>query len=273
MSTRIRFDGTPAVHCRAVGRDDTSGSTPNVWICVPTFNEATNLPVVTSKILGVLEASAIDGHVLVVDDNSPDGTGRIADELASRDPRVSVLHRPEREGIGPAYRAAFRYVLARGADLIIQMDCDLSHDPSAVPLLIAAAGNADLVLGSRYVAGGRTEDWGLVRRAISRGGCLYAKHVLSVEPNDLTGGFKCFRREVLETIPLDDVGAAGYVFQVEMTYRALLAGFRVVEVPIVFRDRTAGASKMSRGIVLEAATHVPLLRWRLRQQRRSATAA
>lgn len=264
MRVRIRIEGTPAVHCGAVGGDDTSGGAPKVWICIPTFNEAANLPVIASRILAVLETTGIDGHVLVVDDNSPDGTGRVADGLAAEEPRISVLHRPKREGIGPAYRAAFLEVMARGADLVIQMDCDLSHDPSALPTLIAAAGDADLVLGSRYVPGGRTENWGLVRRAISRAGCLYAKHILSVEPDDLTGGFKCFRREVLEAIPLDEVGAAGYVFQVEMTYRALLAGFRVVEVPIVFRDRTAGSSKMSRGIVLEAAAYVPLLRWRLR---------
>lgn len=250
--------------------NDTSRGAPTVWICIPTFNEATNLPVITSRILDVLEATGIDGHVLVVDDNSPDGTGEIADEIAGAEPRIRVLHRAKREGIGPAYRAAFRDVIARGADLIIQMDCDLSHDPAAIPQLIAAAHEADVVLGSRYVQGGRTENWGWVRRAISRGGCIYAKHALNVEPRDLTGGFKCFRRIVLQTIPLDEVASAGYVFQVEMTYRAILLGFRVVEVPITFRDRTVGTSKMSRGIVLEAATHIPRLRWRLRGQRRAA---
>lgn len=247
---------------------ETVAQAPSVWVCVPTYNEASNVVYTVSRLLDVFDASNINGHVLIIDDNSPDGTGHLAEALADRDQRVQVLHRAGREGLGPAYRAGFREVLERGADLIVEMDCDLSHDPAAVPRLIAAAREADLVLGSRYISGGRIENWGLVRRAISRGGCLYAKHALSVEPNDLTGGFKCFRRSVLDAIPLDDVAAAGYIFQVEMTYRAILLGFRVVEIPIVFRDRTSGVSKMSRGIVLEAATHVPRLRWRLRKQRR-----
>jgi dolichol-phosphate mannosyltransferase len=179
-----------------------------------------------------------------------------------------VIHRPGKSGIGPAYRAGFRHALAHGADRIVEMDCDFSHDPAAVPRLVAAADRADLVLGSRYVPGGSVQDWGAVRRAISRGGSLYAKAVLRVPVNDLTGGFKCFRREVLEAIPLDEVSSAGYVFQIEMTYRALLLGFRVVEVPITFTDRTQGASKMSRGIVLEAALHVPRLRRQLGRLKR-----
>ncbi|CAN0495487.1 unnamed protein product, partial [Phaeothamnion confervicola] len=172
-------------------------------------------------------------------------------------------HRSHKAGIGPAYRDGFRMALAAGADLVMEMDCDFSHDPDDIPHLLAATMQADVALGSRYVAGGGVRDWGIVRRAISRGGCLYAKLVLGVPVNDLTGGFKCFRREVLERLPLDEVSARGYGFQIEMTYRALLAGFHVAEVPITFSDRELGRSKMSRGIVLEAATLVPRLRWRL----------
>ncbi len=235
-----------------------------MWVCLPTYNEAENIEGMVRRLLAMFDASGIAGHVLVIDDASPDGTGALADGLAAADDRVSVLHRRERQGIGPAYVAGFREALARGADLIVEMDCDFSHDPLAVPTLVAAADHADLVLGSRYVAGGGTENWGLMRRAISRGGCIYARAALGISPHDLTGGFKCFRREVLEAIPLDEVRGAGYVFQVEMTYRAILLGYRVVEVPITFRDRTAGTSKMSKGIVLEAAVHVPRLRWQLR---------
>lgn len=236
-------------------------------MCLPTYNEAENVAAMVPRILEVFEASGIDGYVLVIDDDSPDGTGAIADGLASSDARVSVLHRPERQGLGPAYCDGFRTVLGRGADLIIEMDCDFSHDPAAIPQLVAAARGADVVLGSRYVPGGAIENWGLMRRLISRGGCEYARLALGIAPHDLTGGFKCFHREVLEAIPLDEVGGAGYVFQIEMTYRALLLGYRVEEVPITFRDRTVGTSKMSRGIVLEAATHVPRLRWNLRGSR------
>jgi dolichol-phosphate mannosyltransferase len=175
-----------------------------------------------------------------------------------------VMHRTAKEGIGPAYRAGFRYALDAGAQLIVEMDCDFSHDPRALPSLITAAADADLVLGSRYVPGGGTRRWGVVRRMISRSGCMYAKAILRVPINDLTGGFKCFRRSVLETIPLDQVTAAGYGFQIEMTYRALLLGFRVREVPIIFTDREFGQSKMSGAIVVEAATLVPRLRRRLR---------
>jgi len=199
----------------------------------------------------------------VVDDGSPDGTADLAEAMARGDDRVAVLLRPAKEGIGPAYRAGFRRALAAGAALVVEMDCDFSHDPACIPALVDAARDADLVLGSRYVPGGGVERWGAARRAISRGGCWYARRVLGVEVRDLTGGFKCFRRGVLEALPLERVAGAGYVFQVEMTYRALLAGFRVVEVPITFTERAHGRSKMSRRIVLEAAVLVPGLRRRL----------
>ena len=235
-----------------------------VWVTLPTYNESENITRMLDALMEVFESSDIDGHILVVDDSSPDGTGDIADRRAAENPRIHVLHRTAKEGIGPAYRAGFRFALDAGAQLIVEMDCDFSHDPDALPTLIATAEDADLVLGSRYVVGGGTRKWGWMRRAISRGGCLYAKTVLNVPINDLTGGFKCFRREVLETIPLDDVHAAGYGFQIEMTYRALLLGYRVIEVPIIFSDREYGESKMSGTIVLEAATLVPRLRRRLR---------
>ncbi len=250
--------------------DEPVGTDPYVWVCLPTYNEAENVPVMVERLLDVFATHGIDGHILIIDDNSPDGTGAIADVLSTTSSRVGVLHRPVREGLGPAYRAGFKYVLARGADLVVEMDCDFSHDPGALPAILDAARTADVVLGSRYVPGGAIENWGFARRAISRGGCLYAQAVLGVSPRDLTGGFKCFRRAVLESLPLDEVGSAGYVFQVEMTYRAILDGFTVVEVPITFRDRAVGTSKMSRGIVLEAAVHVPRLRWRLRGSRHRA---
>jgi dolichol-phosphate mannosyltransferase len=199
-------------------------------------------------------------HVLVIDDNSPDGTGEIADRLADGLDYVSVLHRPAKEGLGPAYIAGFRRALADGAELVLEMDCDFSHDPRDVPRLIAALGDADVVLGSRYVDGGGVRNWGLVRRAISAGGSWYARVLLGARVRDLTGGFKCYRRCVLETIDLDAVHSKGYAFQIETTYRALRAGFRVVEVPITFVDREDGVSKMSRTIVAEAIWKVPSLR-------------
>ena len=199
-------------------------------------------------------------HVLVVDDNSPDGTGELADRLAEELDYVRVLHRPVKEGLGPAYIAGFRRALADGAELVLEMDCDFSHDPSDVPRLIAAAGDADVVLGSRYVDGGGVRNWGLVRRVISAGGSWYARVLLGARVRDLTGGFKCYRRRVLETIDLDAVHSKGYAFQIETTYRALCAGFRVVEVPITFVDREDGVSKMSRTIVAEAIWKVPALR-------------
>ena len=209
-----------------------------------------------------------DGVVLVIDDNSPDGTGEMADGLAAERGWVHVLHRPKKEGLGPAYLDGFRRALEFGADLILEMDCDFSHDPADVLRLVAAAEDADLVLGSRYVPGGGTRNWGALRRLISRGGSLYAQLLLGVAIRDLTGGFKCYRRVVLETIDLDAIHSKGYAFQIETTYRALRAGFRVVEVPIVFVDRQVGGSKMSRSIVLEAVWKVPLLR--LASLRRSA---
>jgi dolichol-phosphate mannosyltransferase len=201
-----------------------------------------------------------DGVVLVIDDSSPDGTGEIADRLAAERPWVQALHRPRKEGLGPAYLDGFRRALELGAELIFELDCDFSHDPADIPRLAAAADDADLVIGSRYVPGGGTRNWGLVRRVISRGGSLYAQLLLGVPVRDLTGGFKCYRRAVLETIDLDAIDSKGYAFQIETTYRALRADFRAVEVPIVFTDREVGGSKMSKAIVLEAVWKVPALR-------------
>ena len=235
----------------------------DVTVVLPTYNEAENLE---RLVQAVLDAAPEVGRLLVVDDDSPDGTGDLADRLAAADERVAVLHRSAKQGLGPAYVAGFRRALDDGASLIVQMDADFSHDPADVPRLIGAVGDgADLALGSRYVQGGGVGEWGRVRRAISRGGSAYARAWLGVDVADLTGGFKCFRREVLERIRLDTVGALGYAFQVETTYRAVLAGFRVEEVPIVFSDRRVGESKMSRAIVAEAAVRVPLMRLRGRR--------
>jgi dolichol-phosphate mannosyltransferase len=252
------------IHSLAVGMSQHDGSAiPPLWVCLPTYNEAGNIRPMVSRLLDVFDRSGLDGCILVIDDASPDGTGTIAEELGRADRRVQTLHRVAKEGLGPAYRDGFRHALAKGAELIVEMDCDFSHDPADIPRLVSAAETADLVLGSRYVPGGGTENWGLLRRMISRGGSAYARRALRIEPHDLTGGFKCFHRAVLEAIPLNEVASAGYVFQVEMTYRALLLGFRVVEIPITFRDRTVGASKMSHRIVWEAMMHVPRLRHRL----------
>jgi dolichol-phosphate mannosyltransferase len=226
-------------------------------ICLPTYNERENLEPMLRALGEVLGS---DDRVLVIDDNSPDGTGALADRLAAELEAVEVLHRPHKEGLGPAYLAGFRRALEMGAELIVEIDCDFSHDPADVPRLLDATADADLVLGSRYVPGGRVEDWGAVRRAISAGGSLYARLLLGVPVRDLTGGFKCFRRVVLETIDLDAIHSRGYAFQIELTYRALRRGFRVREVPIRFVDREVGGSKMSRSIVLEAIWKVPLLR-------------
>jgi dolichol-phosphate mannosyltransferase len=235
-----------------------------VWIVLPTYDEAENVVPMIRAVLASLDGAGLDGRVLVVDDGSPDGTAGLADAVGRDEPRVAVIRRPRKEGIGPAYRAGFRRALDAGAALVVEMDCDFSHDPAMLPALVAATADADLVLGSRYVPGGGVARWGPLRRAVSRGGCWYAQRVLGVGVRDLTGGFKCFRREVLEAIPLDEVTAAGYGFQIEMTYRALLAGFRVVEVPITFTERERGSSKMSRRIVWEAVALVPRLRLRLR---------
>jgi dolichol-phosphate mannosyltransferase len=230
-------------------------------LCLPTYDERENLESMIAALGSVRERTPISGDVLVIDDNSPDGTGAIADELARDRPWLHVLHRPVKQGLGRAYLAGFRWALEHDYEYVLEMDCDFSHDPESVPsLLDAAIGGADLVLGSRYVAGGGVRDWGLSRRVISAGGCLYARTILGVQVRDLTGGFKCFRRAVLERIPLDAVDAQGYMFQIEMTYRALRDGFTVVEVPITFADRRLGGSKMSRRIVLEAVRRVPELR-------------
>jgi dolichol-phosphate mannosyltransferase len=226
-------------------------------VCIPTYNEADNIEPITEAVLRA--EPRVD--ILVVDDNSPDGTGRIADALAAKEPRIRVLHREKKEGLGRAYLAAFRWALAEGYTYIIEMDADFSHDPRYLPgMLDAAEEDTDLVLGSRYVTGGGTVNWGLGRRLISRGGSLYARTILGVDVQDLTGGFKCFRRRVLESIDLDAVRSTGYAFQIELTYRTLKKGFIVREFPIVFEDRRVGQSKMSRRIFLEALTMV----WKLR---------
>jgi dolichol-phosphate mannosyltransferase len=230
-------------------------------VCVPTYNERENIESLVRALGEVLDPSR--DRVLVIDDGSPDGTGEIADRLATELPWLDVLHRTSKEGIGRAYLAGFERALATGAELVLEMDCDFSHDPKSVPRLIAACEDgADLALGSRWVEGGGTENWGLLRRFVSRGGSLYARLVLGVGIRDLTGGFKCFRRAVLETIDRDAISARGYGFQIEGTYRAIRAGFRVVEIPITFVDRRVGKSKMSGAIVLEAMHQVPVLRWK-----------
>jgi dolichol-phosphate mannosyltransferase len=234
------------------------------WLILPTYNEAPNIRALVSASAEVLAEAAPEGfRVLVVDDGSPDGTGSIADAMAAENRWLEVLHRTEKNGIGPAYLAGFRHALDRGAGYLMEMDSDFSHDPADLARLLGAArGEADLALGSRYVPGGGVSDWGLLRRFISEGGSTYARWVLGLQVRDLTGGFKCFRREVLEAIQFDSVRSRGYAFQVELTYRAVRAGFRVVEVPIIFRDRQQGQSKMSWRIAAEAMWLVPRLRFR-----------
>jgi dolichol-phosphate mannosyltransferase len=243
------------------------------WLILPTYNEAENIEAIVTAAGDVLGAATGGGRfggayrILVVDDGSPDGTGEIADRLAAQREQVEVLHRTEKNGIGPAYLAGFRHALARGAGYVMEMDSDFSHEPADLARLLAAvdrdaSDGADLALGSRYVAGGGVRDWGLLRRFVSEGGSTYARWVLGLRVRDLTGGFKCFRREVLEAIHFDGVRSQGYAFQVELTYRAVRAGFRIVEVPIVFRDRQDGQSKMSWRIAAEAMWLVPLLRFR-----------
>jgi dolichol-phosphate mannosyltransferase len=225
-------------------------------VCLPTYNERENLEPILEAIL----AAAPEVDVLVIDDRSPDGTGDLADAFAAREPRVKVLHRAGKEGLGKAYLAGFAWALERGYGLVLEMDADFSHDPKYLPAMLARAREADLVLGSRYVTGGGTVNWGLGRKLLSRGGSLYARTILGVRVRDLTGGFKCFRREVLEAIDLGSVACSGYAFQIELTYRAVKKGFRVVELPIIFEDRRVGQSKMSRAIVLEALAMV----WKIR---------
>ena len=233
----------------------------DVWLVLPTYDEAENLEPLVTAARSSLPAGS---RILVVDDSSPDGTGEVADRLAAADDRVEVLHRASKEGIGPAYVAGFRRALAGGAARVVQMDADFSHDPAHLPLLLGELERADLVLGSRYVDGGSVHDWGSGRRAISRLGSHYARTALGVGIRDLTGGYKAWRSEALAAIGIEDVDSVGYAFQVETTYRAIKAGLRVVEVPIAFRDRRVGASKMSRAIVFEAAWQVPAMRLRRR---------
>ena len=233
------------------------------WLILPTFNEAENIEAIVAAARGALEPCLPGAYrILVVDDSSPDGTGRVADRLAAEHGEVEVLHRRDRKGLGPAYVAGFRRALAAGASYIFEMDSDFSHDPADLPRLLAAVqGGADLALGSRYIDGGGVEDWGLLRRLVSRSGCYYARSVLGLDVHDLTGGFKCFRREVLEAIDLDTVRSHGYGFQVELTQRAMRRGFTVREVPITFHDRLHGHSKMSPWIALEAIVVLPQLRY------------
>jgi dolichol-phosphate mannosyltransferase len=255
----MTHDATPTAE--ATGADDPRPRAPGagVWVVLPTYNEADNLPGIAEAILRQLP----DAVLLVVDDGSPDGTGRLADALASADARVRVRHRTAKQGLGRAYLDGFGVALEGGAAVVVQMDADWSHDPAVLPDLVAPIrdGAADLVIGSRYVPGGGVLDWGIGRRVISRGGSLFARIVLGLSPNDLTGGFKAWRAQTLERIPFDGVHAGGYVFQIEMTYRASRAGARIREIPIVFRDRRVGQSKMSRRIVVEALLVVLQLRW------------
>ena len=249
-----------------------SATPPGVWVILPTYNEAENVRPITAAILGSLPAAT----VLVVDDGSPDGTGRIADELAAADPRIKVRHRAAKQGLGRAYLDGFGVALDGGATIIAQMDADFSHDPAALPGLVGPIQDdtADLVIGSRYTRGGGVVDWGFGRRLLSRGGSLFARTVLGLGPSDLTGGFKAWRASTLAAVPFDGVHAGGYVFQIEMTYRASRAGARIREVPITFRDRTVGQSKMSRRIIVEALVVVVQLRAdelfsKLRRRRRA----
>ena len=232
------------------------------WLVLPTYNEAENIDALVRAALEALGRTGAEHHILVVDDGSPDGTGEIADALAVEFDAVEVLHRTAKEGLGRAYVAGFTRALEAGAERVMEMDSDFSHDPADLPALLAASGDADLVLGSRYVEGGGVRNWGLMRRLVSRGGSLYARVVLGLPVRDLTGGFKCFRREVLEVLDLTSVHADGYGFQIELTYRSVRAGFRVKEVPIVFSERERGQSKMTARIALEAIWKVPLLRMR-----------
>ena len=235
---------------------------PGAWLILPTYNEAENIEGLARAALARLETTGLEHTILVVDDGSPDGTGVIADRLAHELARVRVLHRERKEGLGRAYLAGFAIALDDGAELVLEMDADFSHDPADLPRLIAAAEDADLVLGSRYVTGGGVTSWGPLRRLLSRGGSAYARVLLGVPVNDLTGGFKCFHRRVLEAIDLENVHADGYGFQIELTYKAVRAGFTVKEVPVLFRERSVGSSKMTARIALEAVWKVPLLRFR-----------
>lgn len=232
-------------------------------VILPTYNERENLELFVARLLGVLRDNNLSGRIIIVDDNSPDGTGQIADELSRQHEAISVIHRPEKQGLGPAYLAGFKQALdSTDTSFIFEMDSDFSHDPAYIPAFLEAIADADLVLGSRYVPGGRVESWGLLRKIISRGGSTYARLILRLPVRDLTGGLKCFRREVLEELDLDAVTSCGYGFQIELTYKAAKKGFRVKEIPITFLDRQQGKSKMSKKIILEAV----FLVWKLRLQ-------
>jgi dolichol-phosphate mannosyltransferase len=246
-----------------------ASATRGPWVVVPTYNEVDNLPVLVGRLLAVL-AGRPGATILVVDDNSPDGTGQLAGALAAEDPRIRVLHRQGKEGLGAAYADGFRYALRHGATHVVQMDADLSHDPAAVADLLDAAQEADVVIGSRYVPGGSTPDWPTGRRLLSRGGSLYARLVLGLAVRDLTGGFKCWRAPALAAAIADNPTLQGYGFQIELTHRALRAGFRAAEVPICFRDRELGESKMDSRIVVEAMLGVPRLRRTPRAERAAA---
>jgi dolichol-phosphate mannosyltransferase len=235
---------------------------PGAWLILPTYNEAENIEGLVRAALAQLETTGLEHTILVVDDGSPDGTGRIADRLAGELAPVRVLHRDQKQGLGRAYLAGFALALENGAALVLEMDSDFSHDPADLPRLLAASAAADLVLGSRYVPGGGVTSWGRLRRLLSRGGSAYARILLGMPVRDMTGGFKCFHRHVLEAIDLEHVHADGYGFQIELTYKAVRAGFKVVEVPILFRERSVGESKMTARIALEAVWKVPLLRLR-----------
>lgn len=237
-----------------------------VAVCLPTFNEAENVGAMIDAVLAVFAEHHINGHVLVIDDASPDGTAAIVEGRASHERRISLLRRARKEGLGRAYRDGFRRALDDGADVVVQMDCDFSHDPAVIPALVAALDVADLALGSRYVPGGGVVGWPLVRRVISKGGCLYARIVLGVPVQDFTGGFKAWRSDVLEYLLGRSIDARGYGFQIQMTYEAVLAGYRVREVPIIFRDRVRGTSKMHFGVMTEAAVMVPRLRFAARRR-------
>jgi dolichol-phosphate mannosyltransferase len=237
-----------------------------VAVCLPTFNEAENVGLMIDALLAVFAEHQLNGHVLVIDDASPDGTAEIVEERGRDDPRIAVLRRPRKEGLGRAYRDGFRRVLADGAEVVVQMDCDFSHDPQVIPSLLRALDDADVALGSRYVSGGGVVGWPLHRQAISMGGCLYARLVLGIPVRDLTGGFKAWRADVLRYLLGRSIDARGYGFQIQMTYEATLAGYRAREIPIVFRERVRGESKMSVDVVREAALMVPRLRLEARRR-------
>jgi dolichol-phosphate mannosyltransferase len=232
---------------------------PRALIVIPTYNEVENLKPITDAVLAVTPASV---HVLVVDDGSPDGTGKLADELCAVNPRLHVLHRTEKQGLGPAYIAGFSWGFQNNYDQLIEMDADFSHNPKFLPTMLSLLAKNDYVIGSRYVTGGGTVNWGIMRKIISRGGSLYARLILGAPIRDFTGGFNGWKRNVLEAVQLSTLGAGGYSFQIELKYRAFKKGFKPKEFPIIFEDRRVGKSKMSSKIVIEALALVPKLRFK-----------